>query len=249
MRAVSGSRGQALAARPRSTRRSFAVITKPSRARRTAGSTTVFQGRRPARRCARARPATDARNARGERALGRRGQPGRRRRRLKRSRRAARGAISRKSTVRTRPRASREIQKPPPPRLPASGHVTASAKATATAASAALPPFLRISMPTRAAFSSAAATAPPEPRADLRALRGGGAAARAGARRAAASRRSLRYSTGPMKSIRDLDLQGRRLFLRVDFNVPLEGGAVSGRHADRRDAADRAAGHGARARA
>jgi phosphoglycerate kinase len=30
-----------------------------------------------------------------------------------------------------------------------------------------------------------------------------------------------------MKSIRDLDLQGRRLFLRVDFNVPLEGGGVS----------------------
>ena len=30
-----------------------------------------------------------------------------------------------------------------------------------------------------------------------------------------------------MKSIRDLVLQGRRLFLRVDFNVPLEGGRVS----------------------
>ncbi len=30
-----------------------------------------------------------------------------------------------------------------------------------------------------------------------------------------------------MKSIRDLALTGRRLFLRVDFNVPLEGGVVS----------------------
>jgi phosphoglycerate kinase len=30
-----------------------------------------------------------------------------------------------------------------------------------------------------------------------------------------------------MKSIRDLPLQGRKIFLRVDFNVPLEGGRVS----------------------
>ena len=30
-----------------------------------------------------------------------------------------------------------------------------------------------------------------------------------------------------MKSIRDLTLQGRKLFLRVDFNVPLDGGRVS----------------------
>ena len=30
-----------------------------------------------------------------------------------------------------------------------------------------------------------------------------------------------------MKSIRDLDLSGRRVFLRVDFNVPLDGGRVS----------------------
>jgi phosphoglycerate kinase len=30
-----------------------------------------------------------------------------------------------------------------------------------------------------------------------------------------------------MKSIRDLELSGRRVFLRVDFNVPLDGGRVS----------------------
>src|SRR5947199_8085559 len=38
--------------------------------------------------------------------------------------------------------------KPPPPRFPACGYVTARAKAVATAASTALPPFLRISRPT-----------------------------------------------------------------------------------------------------
>ncbi len=32
-----------------------------------------------------------------------------------------------------------------------------------------------------------------------------------------------------MKSIRDLELRGRRLFLRVDFNVPLDGGRVTDR--------------------
>src|SRR4051812_15183741 len=38
--------------------------------------------------------------------------------------------------------------KPPPPRLPAAGKVTASAKPVATAASTALPPAFRISSPT-----------------------------------------------------------------------------------------------------
>ena len=44
--------------------------------------------------------------------------------------------------------------KPPPPRLPARGSVTASAKPTATAASTALPPSLSTSRPTREAAAS-----------------------------------------------------------------------------------------------
>ncbi len=99
-------------------------------------------------------------------------------------------------------------------------------------------------MPARAAFSSAAATAPRVPRADCGAPGGQvpAPAPRASAQRTTARRApgaaparcvfSLRYSTGPMssgsmKSIRELSLSGRRLFLRVDFNVPLDGGRVA----------------------
>src|SRR5262249_9573440 len=48
---------------------------------------------------------------------------------------------------------------PPPPRLPAPGQVTASANAVATAASTALPPFFKISMPTLDAIGSTDTTA------------------------------------------------------------------------------------------
>src|SRR4051794_24083574 len=50
--------------------------------------------------------------------------------------------------------------KPPPPRLPAAGHVTASASAVATAASTALPPFFITSTPMRDAISLVEATMP-----------------------------------------------------------------------------------------
>ena len=50
--------------------------------------------------------------------------------------------------------------KPPPPRLPAAGCVTARAKPTATAASTALPPRFKTSTPTRVACSSADPTMP-----------------------------------------------------------------------------------------
>src|SRR6478752_4743246 len=49
--------------------------------------------------------------------------------------------------------------KPPPPILPASGYVTASVKAIATAASTALPPCLKICSAVSAAYLSATATA------------------------------------------------------------------------------------------
>src|SRR5438105_14745847 len=56
------------------------------------------------------------------------------------------------------PSALRTSMNPPPPRLPASGHVTASVNATATAASTALPPRFMTSAPTRDAITSTEAT-------------------------------------------------------------------------------------------
>src|SRR5687768_3127234 len=50
--------------------------------------------------------------------------------------------------------------KPPPPMLPASGQVTASAKPTATAASTPLPPFARTSSPMRFAGGETLTTMP-----------------------------------------------------------------------------------------
>jgi hypothetical protein len=72
-----------------------------------------------------------------------------------------------------RPSRRRIIMKPPPPKFPAAGYVTASAKATATAASTALPPRFMTSTPTREAIGSVEATIP------RRARTGGRDAARA----------------------------------------------------------------------
>ena len=54
--------------------------------------------------------------------------------------------------------------KPPPPRLPADGYVTASAKPTATAASMALPPAAMTSAPTFEAISERETIIPSVPR-------------------------------------------------------------------------------------
>ena len=158
---------EALGFAPRSTAAMFSVIDEPVACEAHGGldDASSTEVARPGGARARGRRPSPARPRRAGPSVG----GGRRLRRpcadaMKRSRRAARGAVSRKSIASGRcPCASREIQNPPPPMLPASGHVTARAKATATAASAALPPCSRISMPTRAAFSSAAATAPPVP--------------------------------------------------------------------------------------
>src|SRR2546426_10374784 len=66
------------------------------------------------------------------------------------------------------PFARRIIMKPPPPRLPAEGQVTASASPTATAASIALPPRCMTSTPTREAISLVEATIPCRARAGSR---------------------------------------------------------------------------------
>ena len=58
------------------------------------------------------------------------------------------GAFSRKLRNRLRPSLRWMVMNPPPPMLPQHGCTTASAKPTATAASTALPPRLRMSTPT-----------------------------------------------------------------------------------------------------
>ena len=71
------------------------------------------------------------------------------------------GAISRKSTATSLPvLASCTIMKPPPPRLPALGSATASAKPMATAASTALPPDFNTFRPICDASSCSLATMP-----------------------------------------------------------------------------------------
>src|SRR5687768_5800094 len=59
-----------------------------------------------------------------------------------------------------RPSRRRINMKPPPPRLPAAGYVTASAKATAMAASTAFPPRFKMSTPTSDAILFVEATIP-----------------------------------------------------------------------------------------
>jgi hypothetical protein len=82
------------------------------------------------------------------------------------SRLAARGARSRKSSASVSPcSCMKTTAKPPPPRLPACGCVTARAKPTATAASTALPPARKTSSPTLLAAGCALTTAPCAPRA------------------------------------------------------------------------------------
>src|SRR5205807_2650725 len=73
---------------------------------------------------------------------------------------AAAGAVSRYSMTVGLPLGGWMSMNPPPPMLPATGYVTASAKATATAASTALPPDLRTDTPTSAAGGDAQTTMP-----------------------------------------------------------------------------------------
>src|SRR5688572_9345307 len=58
------------------------------------------------------------------------------------------------------PSGRRMIMNPPPPMFPALGCVTASAKAVATAASTAFPPFARIAAPTSDAGAEVETTSP-----------------------------------------------------------------------------------------
>ena len=77
------------------------------------------------------------------------------------------GAHSRKSNDVVVPSAMRTSKKPPPPRLPACGCVTASVSATATAASTALPPSRSTARPAAVACGSQLTTTPALPRATM----------------------------------------------------------------------------------
>src|SRR5262249_39461295 len=88
----------------------------------------------------------------------------------------------------TRPAGGRLRMKPPPPRFPALGSVTASAKPTATAASTALPPPRRIFAPTSEASALEETTIP------LRAPTGVRAGTEAGRTTSAASARAARFT-------------------------------------------------------
>ena len=70
------------------------------------------------------------------------------------------GAFSLKSKLISSPLAVLAVKNPPPPKFPFAGEVTASANPVATIASKALPPFLRISIPTWEAILDVDDTAP-----------------------------------------------------------------------------------------
>src|SRR5690606_39301776 len=72
-----------------------------------------------------------------------------------------------------------------------------------------------------------------KPRSPFGYTQGAGVVTRAGHCTPGASRPSFRESTGrtPMKmnkkTIRDVDFAGKRVLMRVDFNVPIDGGEVA----------------------
>ena len=134
-------------------------MTNPSRANFTAGSTNWAQGLLPYFSCAKAKPDTEPGTPedRHPKMLSFVGLPSGP---IYISRVAFCGASSRKSRNVVLPLAKRISMNPPPPRLPAVGCVTASAKPTAIAASMALPPAFNTASPASAASGSCATTMP-----------------------------------------------------------------------------------------
>ena len=217
------------------------------------GSTTAFHGSRPARRWARARPATEpgTPEASGPSSRGGRRAAGTRRREEV----AAGGAGRHLAEVERRGRCRLRVARDPEAAAadvagfgPRDGQGEGDGDGGVGRVAA---PFEDRDADPRGVLLGRGHRSAGAPRRGLG--RPAAAAATADAREGAQALRrdavSLRYSTGPMKSIRDLPLRGRKLFLRVDFNVPLDGRPRLRRHAHRRDAADRAPRAGAAARA
>src|SRR3990167_4933894 len=145
--------------------------------------------------------------------------------------------------------------KPPPPILPASGWVTASAKATATAASTALPPAFKMSTPIMAASRSGPATMPWRATVGLAANSGCIACAWA---RLANRRSATKANTASRPTLRFMSIARyracaasavHRIILAIRFFCGRAGDAV--RHGeearDRRDVPDVALGEACRA--
>src|SRR5690349_7299234 len=102
------------------------------------------------------------------------------------------------------------VMKPPPPILPASGYVTASVNAIATAASTALPPSLKICSAASALYLSATATAD----AVSTGCCGGGAFAYAGA--------DSRKPADVVKSPATASVVAENFALSISFNACLQ---------------------------